>query len=125
MGRKSNLPIEEKLAKIDQWRASGLKLKDYLKPLGEDLGMWVSWLRWERRWRGLDGALPAKPKKGQGAKSRDFVRAVPLAAGLAVGSVVAMEVVLRGSGSTGIEARVCWPAGQEQASARWLREVLQ
>lgn len=116
MTTRSSLPIEEKLARIDQWRASGLRLKDYVVPLGEDLGMWTAWLRWEKRWRGLD-----EPNLKQARPGNGFVKAVARDSGSAAGDGI--RVVLRSDSVPSLLAQVSWPVGQELAGARWLREV--
>ena len=114
MGKRSDLPVEEKLARIERWRASGLPLKEYLSPLNEDIGLYTSWLRWEKRWRGLE-----EPKVKTNVRA-GFVQALALRpSGLASG----LQVVLRSASIPGLQAQVSWPAGQELASARWLREV--
>lgn len=114
MTTQSDLPIEEKLARLDRWRASGLKLKDYVGPLGQDIGLYTSWLRWEKRWRGLE---QPKVKAGVGA---GFVQAL---AQRRPDSGAGLQVVLRGSSMAGLQAQVSWPVGQELNCARWLREL--
>jgi hypothetical protein len=115
MTTRSDLPVEEKLARIDRWRASGLALKEYLLPLNEDMGLYTSWLRWEKRWRGLE-----QPKVKTDVRA-GFVQAVALRhSGITVSG---LQVVLRSASIPGLQAQVSWPAGQELSSARWLREV--
>jgi hypothetical protein len=115
MGKRSDLPVEEKLARIDRWRTSGLPLKEYLSPLNEDIGLYTSWLRWEKRWRGLE-----EPKVKTDVRA-GFVQAVALRRSGMTGS--GLQVVLRSASLPGLQAQVSWPLGQELSSARWLREV--
>ncbi len=125
--------IERCLEDFDAWRASGIKLKEYVQQRGENLAHWRARLSWERRWRQMLADTYVKAETA-GQSGAAFVRAVPNTA--SAGQMADTKSVHRPSHQPdclhivlsapagALQARVQWPIGQLGASSAWLREVL-
>ena len=123
--------IERCLEDFDAWRASGIKLKEYVQQRGENLAHWRARLSWEKRWRQM---LAGTYVKTTGQSGAAFVRAVPNTASageMANAKSVrhpshlpdCLHIVLS-SPAGALQARIQWPISQLGASSAWLREVL-
>ncbi len=124
--------IEQRLKEIEQWRASGMELGDYIQQGGETAAQWRGKLSWEKRWKQLlHGQTLPKPERSSKTAPHAFVKVQPTqaqSAGEQTSGNTHLRITLKGcSASTGmpaLQAQIDWPLERLHSSSQWLREVL-
>ena len=114
MKERDRARIEGNLRQLDDWRASGLKLRAYCDAHGHSFEQWRAWRGVEQVWRESLGQLPPDVP----GFARAVVGGKPDA--VEVGSV--RITVRREAGA--MQATLDVPAGALGACAALLREVL-
>lgn len=119
--------ITRALQEIDNWRASGMKLKAYAQSRDEELSHWRARLSWERRWRQALAAVPgaafvrAVPVRHTSASKTQRTASTPM--DHAKDKEACVRILVSREGST-LRACIEWPLSAVQESGAWLREVL-
>jgi len=114
MKERDRVRIESNLRQLDDWRASGLKMRPYCDAHGQSLEKWRAWRGVEQVWRASLGQLPADVP--------GFAQVVVQAKADAAEVGTVRITVCREAGA--MQATLEVPSGAQGACAALLREVL-